>query len=198
MDEKSGSRSPQSSDPRETERPGASAAPVMVLEGTDVQLAIAKYGALVSIISNIFSEFWTTNAFFITFCSVLTGSILSNWETFTSAPALATLGITLAALALIAVWYLSCMRHVLYTRLHMNHALQLETEFERLDVFTHRINEIRSVHWPSARRLWLAVPPLFAVIILILEIVGLADAPAKAETSPPVRQEVNAQCTNGI
>ena len=141
----------------------------------DVQpeIVTGNYAVLAETIGNIFNEFWQGNAFFLTFATLVLGSILANWTKFSTAPAAAILAIGGAYIFLLGIWLLTMVRHAFYIKLHMDHAMQLEQETPGLEVYTHRIQEAAKSRLPSTRKIWLSVPVLFALCMTGTEVSAL-------------------------
>lgn len=163
--------------------------------GVPPEIVAGNYAVLAATIGNIFNEFWQGNAFFLTFATVVLGSILANWTKFIAAPTAAILAIGGAYVFLLGIWLLTMLRHAFYIKLHMDHAVQLERGIPGLEVYTHRIQEATKSRLPSTRRIWLSVPVLFALCMIGIEVSALTHAAPHrrsstqlgAQTAPPPR-----------
>ncbi len=151
----------------------ASTAEVRTDDGVPPEIVAGNYAVLAEIIGNIFNEFWQGNAFFLTFATLVLGSILANWAKFSTAPTAAILAIGGAYIFLLGVWLLTMVRHAFYIKLHMDHAMQLERKTPGLEVYTHRIQEAAKSRLPSTRKIWLSVPVLFALCMTGIEVSAL-------------------------
>ncbi len=164
------------------------------------EIVAGNYAVLAETIGNIFNEFWQGNAFFLTFATVVLGSILANWAKFVKAPTAAILAIGGAYIFLLGIWLLTMVRHAFYIKLHMDHAMQLEEKTPGLEVYTHRIQEAAKSRLPSTRKIWLTVPVLFALCMVGVEVSALAhvdlgqgsSAHRGGQIAPPKRSKVGA------
>jgi len=162
-------------------------------DGVPPEIVAGNYAVLAETIGNIFNEFWQGNAFFLTFATLVLGSILANWAKFVTAPTAAILAIGGAYVFLLGIWLLTMVRHAFYIKLHMDHAMQLERETPGLEVYTHRIREAAKSQLPSTRKIWLSVPVLFAFCMTGIEVSALthvdqhrsSSAQRAAQTVPP-------------
>jgi hypothetical protein len=170
---------------------GFQVAPPTVEANTDDRIApeivAGQYAVLAETIGNIFNEFWQGNAFFLTFSSVVLGSILVNWTKFSTAPTFAVLAVGVAYIFLLGIWLMTMVRHAFYIGIHMDHAMRLERETPGLEVYTHRIQEAAKSQMPSIRKVWLSVPVLFALCMVGVEISALThvDQPQRSSTPAP-------------
>lgn len=80
------------------------------------EIVAGNYAVLAETIGNIFNEFWQGNAFFLTFATVVLGSILANWAKFVKAPAAAILAIGGTYIFLLSIWLLTMVRHTFYIK----------------------------------------------------------------------------------
>lgn len=133
---------------------------------------LMQYQTLQQTISNIMSELWQTTAFFTSFTAVALGAILANWSKFLRMPVLASIGITAGLLYMMAIWYITTLKHNVYSELHLRHARELEELVPDLTLYTRRAGV--KTRLPSVRKLWLTAPIVFASAIVILEVSRMA------------------------
>lgn len=123
---------------------------------------LEEYKLLVTTISHIFWEFWTGNAFFMSFFSGITvGLILAvTGSESDPLPLLVRAGILIGIVMMSAVWMMSNLKHFYFTALHINHAKELEARLGS-SIFTRRTAQATGLARFSVRKIWSAVPVLF-------------------------------------
>ena len=126
---------------------------------------LEEYKLLVSLLEHIFTEFWQTNAFFVSFLTFVAGGFIGGRTQLLLWPRGILIGSWVAVLTAAAVWWATNLRHDQYTRLHMDHARSLEPLLG-FEIYRRRLALEPSVL--SARRIWRVVPLGFAVIISLI------------------------------
>jgi hypothetical protein len=134
----------------------------------NIFIRLEEHKCLTSIVSHIIGEFWQSNAFFITFFSMVIAAILNYWKAFLECPITVSLIIVFLILALNAAWFFTNVRHLLYGNIHIEHAREIEEEIG-YSVYTRRLQKISERSWPSTRKVWLSVPIIFSLAIILLE-----------------------------
>lgn len=136
---------------------------------SSVQLKLEEHKALCSIISHIMEEFWQTNAFFVSFFGVVIGAMIAQSNDLVAkiGPIL-RLALLVLLLVLTGVWVISLLRHLHYSQIHLDHALDIERSGLGIRIYTRRLAEIKKVRCPSARIAWLSVPILVAAVLITL------------------------------
>ena len=123
-------------------------------------MSLEEYKCLVSIIQQIFTEFWQGNAFFVSFFSGVIALIVINFDQVESAPVVLAVGVPLFMGGLGIVWAVSNIKHLYYTNLHIAHAAELERKLG-YSIYARRLAPASRLARVSVRRAWAVVPILF-------------------------------------
>jgi hypothetical protein len=128
----------------------------------DLETDLKQYEVLALIITNIFNEFWQTNAFFTSFGTLVAAYSVTNWKTIQGYPLAWHIGVFAMYEVFMSMWAITTVRHSGLISLHMQHAREIEQRVGGLEIFARRA--ATRTRLPSVRKVWYAAPLVFSAL----------------------------------